>query len=108
MIDVTQHIVEDAQLERILAQASSLLAKDGVLIVTFWNQERPRENFYETFRLFDFYTRALNGLAHTPPMRFRDKFVAAFYHADRQPDHATAEPLSRASILTVVEQILRA
>lgn len=107
IIDVTQHIVDDARLEHMLARARSLLAEDGVLIVTFWNQVRAQENFYEKFRMFDFYTRALGGLAHTQPIRFRDKFISAFYDGRRRPDGASAESLPRAAVLEVAEQILR-
>ena len=89
MIDVTQHIVNDDQLRRMLMRLRSLLAKDGVLIVTFWNQQRPQENFHETFRLFSFYTETLEGMAHTQPVQFRDKFAAAFSHHGRR-----LEPLS--------------
>ena len=108
VIDVTQHIVEDAHLERMLARARSLLAEDGVLVITFWNQERPQEDFYEKFRSFGFYTRALDGMLHTEPMRFRDKFIAAFYAVGRTRDGAPVEPLPRASILEVAEQIVSA
>lgn len=107
MIDVTQHIVEDATLERMLARARALLAEDGVLVVTFWNQERPQEDFYEKFRSFGFYTRALDGMAHKEPMRFRDKFIAAFYSADRTPDGTAVEPLPRAAVLEVAAHIAR-
>jgi SAM-dependent methyltransferase len=108
MIDVTQHVTDDAELERMLICARSILGKDGVFIVTSWNQARPQENFYETFRLFDFYTRALDGMAHTQPMRFRDKFVAAFYHHGRRPDDVCVEPLSRQSTRKIAEEILAA
>ena len=107
MIDVTQHIVDDAHLQAMLARARALLAKDGALVITFWNQERPQEDFYEKFRPFGFYTRALDGLLHTEPMPFRDKFIAAFYDGDRVRDSVPVEPPSRTEVLAVAEQIAR-
>lgn len=106
MIDVSQHVTSDTELQGMLAEVRSLLAKDGVFIVTFWNQERPQENFYEAFRLFGFYTAALNGMAHTEPMQFRDKFIAAFYDPERQSEEVSAQPLAREDIASIVKQIL--
>jgi len=108
MIDVTQHVTEDAQLRRMLMRLRSLLAKDGVFIVTFWNQLRPQENFYEIFRLFSFYTQALDGMAHTQPIRFRDKFVAAFFHQERHLDQVSPKSLPKASILEIARRIVSA
>jgi len=106
MIDVTQHITDDAELREILKRVRSLLSEDGVFVVTFWNQERPQEVFYETFRPFSFYTDALAGMTHTQPARFRDKFIAAFCQPGRRPDHDSIEPLPRRSILEIANQIL--
>ena len=106
MIDVSQHVTSDTQLQGMLRRARSLLAKDGVFIITFWDQARPQENFYETFRLFGSYTAALHGMAHTEPMRYRDKFIAAFYDPERKPDDVSAQPMSREAIAGIVKQIL--
>ena len=108
MIDVTQHITDDTELSRILEHVRALLAPDGVFVVTFWNQSRPQEQFYETFRPFAFYTASLEGLAHTAPRPFRDKFVAAFHDPRRRPEALRIEPLPAASILRVAEQVLAA
>jgi SAM-dependent methyltransferase len=108
MIDVTQHVTEDVQLRRMLMRLRILLAKDGVFIVTFWNQLRPQENFYEIFRLFSFYTQALDGMAHTQPIRFRDKFVAAFFHQERHLDQVSPKSLPKASILEIARRIVSA
>lgn len=106
MIDVSQHVTSDTQLQGMLGRVRSLLADDGVFIVTFWNQARPQENFYEAFRLFGFYTAALDGMAHTEPMQFRDKFIAAFYSPQRRPDDVSAPPLPREAIAGIVERVL--
>ena len=108
MIDVSQHVTSDTQLQGMLGQMRSLLAKNGVFIVTFWNQARPQEDFYEAFRLFGFYTAALDGMAHTEPMQFRDKFIAAFYDPERQPDNVSTQPLPREAIAGIAKQILAA
>jgi len=108
MIDVTQHIVDDARLQRMLIRIRSLMSKDGVFIVTFWDEHRPQENFYEKFRLFSFYTDTLRGLAHTGPIRFRDKHVAAFYGAARRPDASVLEPLAQTSVGKIADGILYA
>ena len=108
MIDVSQHVTSDTQLQGMLRRVRSLLTKNGVFIVTFWNQARPQENFYEAFRLFGFYTGALDGMAHTEPTQFRDKFIAAFYDPVRQPDNVSARPLPREAIAGIAKQILAA
>ena len=79
MIDVSQHIIDDMELGKILRCIPSLLAQDGIFLVTFWNVLKPQEDAHEKFRLFEFYTSALAGIAHTQPTRFRDKFIAVFY-----------------------------
>lgn len=106
MIDVTQHITDDFELQDILTRVRSLLAENGVFIVTFWNKVQPQEVFYETFRPFRFYTATLAGMAHTPPIRFRDKFVAAFYNPDRRGNDVPPRALPRESIIGIVEKIL--
>ena len=106
MIDVTQHITDDAELRGILNRMRSLLAENGVFIVTFWNEVRPQQVFYETFRLFSFYTAALDGMAHTQPVRFRDKYAAAFYQPGRRPDSDFLRPLRKESIIEISRQIL--
>jgi SAM-dependent methyltransferase len=105
MIDVTQHITDDVELLGILKRVRSLLASDGVFIVTFWNQVRPQEEFYETFRPMKFYTKALSNMAHTGPMRFRDKFITAFYNPQRRLDDVPVRPLSKESIIAVAHQV---
>ena len=108
MIDVTQHVTDDGQLARMLGRVPSVLSRDGVFIVTFWNEQRPQEHFYETFRPFDFYVQTLSGMIHTEPMRFRDKFIAAFHHPGRRPDIGNVEPLRAQSARRIAEEILPA
>ena len=103
-----QHVTDDTALTGMLAQVRSLLAEDGVFIVTFWKRVRPHEDFYETFGLLSLYTTALAGIAHTQPMPFRDKLVAAFYKARRQLDRGSAQSLQRESVVGVAGQILPA
>ena len=106
MIDVTQHITDDIELTAILQRVRSLLATHGVFVVTFWNHERSQENFYETFRLFHFYTAALPGMAYTQPTRFRDKFVSAFFNPGRCPDPLPILHLPFESIAAIAKNIV--
>ena len=105
MIDVTQHITDDAELAGVLTRIRALMAAEGIFIVTFWNAQRSQESFYEVFRPFSFYTTVLAGMAHTRPVRFRDKFVAAFFNPERRADPRSAPLLPRESIVEVVRQI---
>ncbi len=106
MIDVTQHIIDDSRLYLMLQRIRSLLASDGVFIVTFWNEVRESVNFYEVFRPFGFYTKALDGFVHTPPLRFRDKYVSAFTFPGRKKDEPLAKCLSEEQIVTIANNIL--
>ena len=108
MIDVTQHVTDDGQLARMLGRVPSVLSSDGVFVVTFWNEQRPQENFYETFRPFDFYVQTLSGMIHTEPLRFRDKFIAAFQLPGRRPDTSITAPLPPQSARRIAEEILPA
>lgn len=108
MIDVSQHVTDDTELRAMLRRLRSLLAEDGVFIVTFWNQVREQEDFYEAFRPFSFYTTALEGMACTEPRPFRDKFVSAFYNPGRQLDVTPIRALPREEIVAITRQILAA
>jgi SAM-dependent methyltransferase len=107
MIDVTQHITDDHRLIQILERIRSLLGPDGVFIVSFWDEVRESVNFYEVFRPFAFYTNALDGLAHTPPLRFRDKYISCFTSPQRKKDEALAEYLSQEQISSIANNILK-
>ena len=106
MSDMSQHVTSDAWLQGMQERVPSLLAKNGVFIVTFWNQVRPQESYYEAFRLFSFYSRALDRMAHMKSMPLRDKFIAASCDPMRHPDNASARSLSRETVADIAKQIL--
>lgn len=108
MIDVTQHITNDNQLQLMLRRIRSLLASDGVFIVTFWNEVRESSVFYEVFRPFSFYAQALDGLVYTPPVRFRDKFISAFTFPGRNNEMPMKEFLGTEQIARIARRILNA
>lgn len=83
MIDVSQHITNDDELLGILKFVEKSLSNNGVFLVTTWNESREQENFYEKYRLFSFYSNAMQSLVHTDLVPFRDKYIAAFYHESR-------------------------
>ena len=75
MIDVTQHIVDDAAFGRACEAIKNCLAPKGYLFVTSWLDAGARASEYERSRDLSAYEKAFAGWTISKPVRFRDKWL---------------------------------
>lgn len=76
MIDVTQHIVDDARFSSAMQNIRSHLTDDGVFVVTSWlTEERIKRTYYEIARPMSYYENEFPGYAFSEKIPFRDKFI---------------------------------
>ncbi len=75
MIDVTQHITNEAKFSFAMKNVRSLLSEQGVFVVTSWLSKKPRYRFYEVFRTMNDYKREFFDYSISNPTPFRDKYI---------------------------------
>lgn len=77
LLDVTQHIIADADLGRALGHVGDAVRPGGVVLVTAWGHTR-RYRSYEQAHSFEAYTSRFPGWAQWGPERYRDKHLVGF------------------------------
>jgi len=87
MIDVTQHIVDDAAFSFTMQNIRSHLSEDGVFIVTSWLSNRLiKRSYYEVARPISYYNKEFPDFGFSESVAFRDKFIFAIR---KPPPNAT-------------------
>lgn len=77
MIDVTQHIIDDAGFKHALAEIAGHVVPGGLLLVSSWLDPTARNSLYERSRGIEDYKAAFPGWSFAEPVRFRDKSLLA-------------------------------
>ena len=78
MIDVTQHIIDDAKFSQAMRNIRDHLKDDGVFLVTSWlSPQRIQRGPHEIARPLEFYRREFTDCEFLNPVAFRDKFLFA-------------------------------
>jgi len=95
MLDVGQHIVDDADLGRALGHVRDAVRPGGVVLVTAWGHTR-RYRSYEQAHTYEAYTSRFPGWAQWEPKPYRDKHLLGFVNDDRGSDAHDAGPSVRA------------
>ena len=75
MIDVTQHIVDDAKFFATMKVINDALLPGGTFIVTSWLDAGKRDSYYEKSRDIGYYEKAFDGGSFSAPKSFADKFI---------------------------------
>jgi glycosyltransferase involved in cell wall biosynthesis len=78
MIDVTQHIVDDAKFSQAMRNIHDHLKDNGIFLVTSWlSPQRIQRGPHETARPLEFYQREFPECEFLEPVAFRDKSLFA-------------------------------
>lgn len=75
MIDVTQHITDNAKFSVAMQTVKEHLSENGVFIVSSWLDEKARKLYYEVSRPMDAYKREFTGFVFSEPIPFNNKFI---------------------------------
>ena len=75
MIDVTQHITNEAKFSFAMQNIRRSLAPQGLFLVTSWLDAQARDRFFERSRDLAAYQKEFPGYRFGTPRPFRDKFI---------------------------------
>ena len=75
MLDVTQHITNEAKFSYAMQNVRRSLSPQGVFLVTSWLDAQARDRFFERSRDLAAYQKEFAGFRFGTPRSFRDKFI---------------------------------